>query len=142
MIISIAPLDAIKAEGNSGTTPFTFTISATGPSTGTNTVQWQVAAPDSNPADADGFDFAGDSFPSGLLTFSPRDTAQTITINVLGDLVPEPDEPYSVPPPRSSDVVITGIANATYLNHVAYKNSMVISIAPLDAIKAEGNSGT
>src|SRR5438105_3982431 len=92
MIISIAPLDAIKAEGNSGTTPFTFKVTRTGSTTGTNTVQWQVAS-----TDATGSDFAGGSFPSGLVTFNPSDTAsKTITINVVGDLIFEPAELFTV----------------------------------------------
>src|SRR5207244_2392886 len=74
-VLSIATLDSSKLEGtSSGTTPFTFKISRTGSTSGTNTVQWQVAFPDSNPNDATGSDFLGGSFPNGLVTFNPGDT--------------------------------------------------------------------
>src|SRR2546425_13249063 len=44
---------------------------------------------------ADAEDFGG-VFPSGTLTFVPGKTSKTITINVVGDTVVEPDEMFWV----------------------------------------------
>jgi hypothetical protein len=118
-IISIAALDASKAEGNSGATPFTFTVTRSGSTSGTNTVQWQVAFPDSNPNNATGSDFVGGSFSGGLVTFNPGDTApHTITVNVQGDTTVEPNEPFAVvlSSPSGGATIGTGTALGTIIN--------------------------
>ncbi|MDH6085549.1 S8 family serine peptidase [Chrysosporum ovalisporum TAC611] len=40
--LDIAPLNAVQGEGNTGTTPFTFTVTRSGDTTGTSTVNWAV----------------------------------------------------------------------------------------------------
>src|SRR6266478_8871846 len=42
-LLSIVPLDADKNEGNSGSTPFTFTVSRSGDTSSTTTVNWTVS---------------------------------------------------------------------------------------------------
>src|SRR5205085_2856613 len=109
---------------------------------GTNTVQWQVAFPDSNPNDATGSDFVGGSFPNGLVTFNPGDTSKIITVNVQGDTTVEPNEPFAVnlSAPSGGATIGTGTALGTILND-DNPPSPVLSIAALDANKPEGNSG-
>src|SRR5206468_734053 len=62
--LGIAATDASKAEGDSGTTPFTFTVTRSGLTTGTTTVNYSVTGSGSSPANATDF---GGSFPGGLL---------------------------------------------------------------------------
>ncbi|MDH6070985.1 S8 family peptidase, partial [Umezakia ovalisporum] len=40
--LDIAPLNAVQGEGDTGTTPFTFTVTRSGDTTGTSTVNWAV----------------------------------------------------------------------------------------------------
>ncbi len=90
---SITAANAVKNEGNSGVTPFTFLISRTGDLSGVSSVTYTVSGSGANPADADDF---GGVFPSGTVTFLPMGATQVITINVSGDTAPEPDEQFSV----------------------------------------------
>ncbi len=93
-VLSIVATDADKAEGNSGTTPFTFTVTRTANTSGISTVSWQVEGISPNPAN--GADFQGGVFPSGNLTFAAGETSKIITINVAGDTIPEDDETFRV----------------------------------------------
>ena len=91
---AVSATSADQAEGNAGLTPFTFTITRSGVLTNANSVDWVVAGSGVQPASAD--DFAGGVFPSGTVTFAIGDVAKTITVNVAGDLVAEPDETFTV----------------------------------------------
>ena len=84
--VSITATDAAKPEGNSGTTAFTFTVTRSGDTGGTTTVNYAVSGM------ADAADFQGGVLPSGTVTFGANETTKTITINVAGDKVREPDE--------------------------------------------------
>jgi hypothetical protein len=85
-------------EGNSGTTPFTFTVTLSAASASTVTVTF---------ATADGTATAGSDYTatSGTLTFAPGVTTQTITVSVIGDTNPEPNETFLVN--------LSGATNAT-----------------------------
>jgi hypothetical protein len=85
-------------EGNSGTTAFTFTVTLSAVSASTVTVNF---------ATADGTASAGSDYAatSGVLTFAPGVTTQTVTVNVTGDTTPEANETFFVN--------LSGAANAT-----------------------------
>ncbi|HEX3149293.1 MAG TPA: Calx-beta domain-containing protein [Gemmataceae bacterium] len=72
-------------EGDSGTTPMTFKVTLSAPTTRTVTVQYTTQ---------DGTATAGSDYTatSGTLTFDPGQTTKTVTVDVLGDLIDEPDE--------------------------------------------------
>jgi hypothetical protein len=84
-MLSIVPLDANKAEGNSGATPLTFTVTRSGDTSGTTAVEWAVS--DGQGHSADPADFAGGpfEFSNGVVTFTPGATTEIITVNVQGD---------------------------------------------------------
>jgi len=136
-LVSIGATDAIKAEGNAGTTAFTFTVTQSGDTITAHTVAYAVSGTGGNPADA--ADFASGVLPTGSVTFGVGDTSKTITINVAADTVLEAAEGFSVTlsSPSTGLVLGTSMASGTILNDDAG-----ISIAPLSAVKAEGNSGT
>ena len=77
------------AEGNSGTTNFVFTVTLTGPTAQTVTVNY---------ATADGTATAPSDYASaaGTLAFAPGTTTQTITVPVTGDVINEPDGTFTV----------------------------------------------
>ena len=79
-----------KLEGNSGTTPFTFTVTRSGSTAGTSSVSYAVSG-----GTADAADFGG-TLPSGTVSFAAGETSKTVTLNVSGDTTVEPDESFDV----------------------------------------------
>lgn len=79
-------------EGDSGTTPAVFTVTLTTPAAFVITVDYAVSS-----GFGDGGAKAGEDFVpiSGTLTFLAGTTAQTYTVEILGDTDPEPDEGFS-----------------------------------------------
>lgn len=59
----------------------------------TTNVDWAVTGSGTNPANA--ADFSG-TLPSGTLSFTTFQTSKTITVQVSGDTVAEPDEGFTV----------------------------------------------
>jgi hypothetical protein len=129
-------LDANKFEGNSGTTPFTFTVTRSGFTAGTTSVNWAVTGSGANPANAADF---GGTLPSGQISFAPGETSKTLTVNVSGDTLPELDEGFTVTLSGASGgaQITTATANGTIRN-----DDIALRIAAADANKLEGNSGT
>jgi uncharacterized delta-60 repeat protein len=102
--LDIAPTNAIRLEGNTGTTPLTFTVTRTGNTTGISTANWAVTGTEFNPANAADF---GGTLPTGTVTFAAGVTSQVITVNVQGDTVAEPEETFTVSLSNPSNATIT-----------------------------------
>jgi hypothetical protein len=79
-----------KAEGNAGVTAFTFRASLSGPATQTIRVGYATADGTATVANSDYKPAAG------TLTFLPGQTSKTITVQVNGDKVVEPNETFAV----------------------------------------------
>lgn len=95
----IAASSAVKSEGNTGLkppTPFTFTISRTGDISQRASVQFTVKGIGPRTSRASAADFVGNRFPAGKVTFKPGQSERTITLRVLGDRLPEPNERFQV----------------------------------------------
>ncbi|WP_299162990.1 Calx-beta domain-containing protein, partial [uncultured Tenacibaculum sp.] len=107
--VSIAATDAVKNEGTSGNTAYTFTVTRTGDTSGTSSVNYAVTGSSGNPANAADF---GGTLPSGTVNFLATETSKVITLNVSGDTTAEPDEGYTVTLSSPVDTVI-GTATAT-----------------------------
>src|SRR5215213_5549496 len=86
---SIAPLDAVNTEGNTGLTEYTFTITRIGNSNKPASVNYGVTG-----AQAD--DFAGGAYPSGTVVFERGETSKVVTISVHADSTFEASETFSV----------------------------------------------
>lgn len=93
-VLAIASASVDKAEGNSGTTAYTFSVTRNGDTSGDSTVTWTVSGSGTNPASATDFD--GDTFPTGTVSFSAGETSQMVTVNVLGEKSVEPDESFTI----------------------------------------------
>lgn len=87
-ILSITPAVSI-AEGNSGATNATFTVTISPTINQTVTVDYATA---NGTATANG-DY---QTTSGTLTFNPNDTTKTIGVPINGDTLVEPDETFTV----------------------------------------------
>ncbi|MDH6101760.1 hypothetical protein NWP18_04605, partial [Chrysosporum ovalisporum ANA283AFssAo] len=133
--LDIAPLNAVQGEGDTGTTPFTFTVTRSGDTTGTSSVNWAVTLS----GGADGADFGG-TLPSGTVTFTPGETTKEIIVDVSGDISHEADEGFSVTLSDAVDAIInTDTAEGIILNDDV---PATLDIAPLNAVQGEGDTGT
>lgn len=94
-----------KAEGNSGTTLFSWTLTLNRDgSTAAYPFTWSTAGSGANPADAADF---GGTFPSGSGTFAAGETSKTISVLVAGDTAVEPNDTFTL------NVVATGLNTVT-----------------------------
>jgi Ca2+-binding RTX toxin-like protein len=89
--LAIAPLSADKAEGNRGSTAFTFTVTRSGGTGEAASALWTVSGDGAVAAD-----FAGNLLPSGTVSFAAGETSKTITILVAGDRAVEAAEGFTV----------------------------------------------
>jgi len=123
--ISIAATDAVKPEGDGGTTPFVFTLTRDD-TDGTLTVDFDVTG------DVDADDFAPGvpwmapldegglppvALPSGQVVFADGSETATLTLDVAGDTEIEDDETFTVTISNASSGTIVGAtANGTIQN--------------------------
>lgn len=94
--LAIAPDSAVKAEGTGAfdqPTPFTFTVTRSGDTSGFTTVRYDVTG--SGAHGATNGDFGGFP-PAGTVTFTPGQATATITVNVIADSEAEFDEGFTV----------------------------------------------
>jgi len=81
--------DTSVAEGNLGLTPATFDITLAGASDSTVTVDWATADGTANALT----DYV---LASGTATFAPGVTSQQVSVDVVGDVLKESDETFTV----------------------------------------------
>ena len=96
-------------EGNSGTTDFTFTVTKTGSTGLSATVDFATANGTTNPATGGVLCGAGIDYETqnGTLTFAAADTTKQITIKVCGDTLFEANETFFVNLSNASNATIT-----------------------------------
>ena len=137
--MAIAATDASKAEGNTGSTPFTFTVTRSGDTTGASSATYTVTGSGANAANA--ADFTGAALPTGTVSFAAGETSKLVTINVAGDTTAEANEGFTVTlsAPSAGTTIATAAATGTIVNDDA---SSSLAIAATDASKAEGNTGS
>jgi N-acetylneuraminic acid mutarotase len=122
--------NATVVEGNTSSTGATFTVTLSWPSADTVTVDFATG----NSSAQAGSDFTP---AAGTLTFTPGETAQTIAIDVHGDLEIEPDEIFFV---TLSNATTVAIADGQGTGTIT--NDDVPSISIDDVAVVEGNAGT
>src|SRR3954447_25126981 len=133
--LSITADQTSKLEGNSGTTPFTFTVTRSGSTADTSSVSYAVSGGTANAADF------GGTVPSGTVSFAAGETSKTIMVNVSGDTTVEPDETFDVVLSSPAGATIgTGTASSTILNDDVA--APALSITADQTSKLEGASGT
>ncbi|MDP9299775.1 MAG: hypothetical protein M3P43_02595 [Actinomycetota bacterium] len=129
---SFAITDVTAAEGNAGSSTFSFAVTKTGSTGFTTSVNFATA--DGTATVADG-DFASNS---GTLSFLPGDTSKTIDVTVNGDTKHEADETFTVD--------LSGAVNATITDNQGLgtitNDDQVPDISVDDQVVAEGNSPT
>ncbi|MEG8045731.1 Calx-beta domain-containing protein [Sphingomonas aerolata] len=125
-----------KAEGNSGTTLFSWilTLSRDG-STAAYPFSWATAGNGANPADAADF---GGAFPAGSGTFAAGETTKTISVLVAGDTAFEPDDTFTLSVTAAGLNTVT--STGTITNDDAAPSQPTVTLSGAQS-KAEGNSG-
>jgi probable HAF family extracellular repeat protein len=124
-------------EGNSGSVAAVFTVTRSGPTDMTTTVNYSTTT---NIVGAGALATAGSDFTtaSGTLTFAPGETTHTITVWVIGDTALEPDETFGVTLSNPVNGIISGgLGLGTILN-----DDVLPALAISDVTQVEGNSGT
>src|SRR3546814_18250298 len=94
---SIAAFSAAKAEGNSGSTAFTFTVTRSGYSGEAATVDYAVSG-----GAAGATDFAGNVLPAGPVSFAAGQVTKAVPILVQGETLFASNERFPVTPPTPS----------------------------------------
>ncbi len=107
--VSVAAVTTSAAEGNSGTTDFSFTVSLDAAATGTQTVNYAVAGTGASAADSS--DFSG--AVSGSVSFAAGETSKIIHVLVAGDTVVEQNETFAVTLSGQSSGLGLGTSQAT-----------------------------
>ncbi len=137
-LVSLAAVDATKAEGDTGTTPFVFEVTRTGELSGPTAVNFTVAGSGSHPADADDF---GGTLPSGVINFATGETTQIITLQVSGDTLVEPDEGLSVTLSEATPTtveILTSTAHGTIENDDVLPATVFLSINSASILENRG----
>ncbi|HEY3694278.1 Calx-beta domain-containing protein [Phenylobacterium sp.] len=127
------------SEGASGPQPFTYTVTRTGSLAAATTVSWAVTGSGAAPANA--ADFTGGTLPGGALNFAANQATATITVNVNGDAVVEPDEGFTVTLSNATGGTITAAtATGTVLNDDSQAGT-TLTVGPATITQPEGASG-
>ncbi len=123
--------DATVAEGNAGQTTAAFAVSLSRANGTAVSVGYATAAGSATA----GTDFVA---ASGVVTFPPGSTVQSVPVSILGDYVDEPNEGFTVTLGTPSGVTIgDGQATGTINDDDAPPN-----LAASDCALAEGNAGS
>ncbi len=129
-IIAITATDAVKVEGDAGTTDFIFTIVRSGDTSGTTSVDFAITG------DVDAADFGG-TLPSGMINFAADDTEETLTLSVSGDTDAETNETFTV--------TLSNPANGESLNPSSAQGTIqdddsVVALTLISTIQGSGAS--
>ena len=128
---AISVNDVSLYEGNNGSKVMPFVVSLSSPAATPVTVTY---------ATANGTASAGEDFvaSSGLLTFAPGETNQTIPIQIIGDISYELNEAFTL--------ALSGASNATLLDNqgagTILNDDSLPTLSISDVVMTEGNTGT
>lgn len=129
---SVSISSASKAEGSSGTSNLSFTVTLSKSSSTPVTVNY---------ATADGTAVAGTDYvsTSGTITFSAGQTSKTVKVAVTGDTAVESDEAFTVTLSNPSGATIS---RASATGTIRNDDVALPTVSIADATKTEGTSGT
>jgi hypothetical protein len=128
---SLAIDDVTVTEGNTGSVTATFTVTKTGTTGQDVTVDFATA----NDSATAGADYGA---ANGTLTFLPAEATKTIAVDVLGDLLDEPNETFFV---NLSGAVNGSISDNQGLGTITDDDAATASLAIGNATVTEGNAG-
>ncbi|MCU0547197.1 MAG: DUF4347 domain-containing protein, partial [Oscillatoriaceae cyanobacterium Prado104] len=129
-------------EGNTGTTPLTFTVTRSGGTGVASSINYTIAGTATNASDYNSIGgTSGATNISGTIDFAAAETSKTITLNVLGDGLVEPDETIAI---TLSNPVAPGgaptINTATATTTIANDDTAGFTVAPTNITATEGGA--
>ncbi len=134
-VVNITPT-VTHAEGNSGTTPYDFTVTLSNSSFEAIAINYSTS--DGTATIADG-DYTA---ANGIVNFAPGEISKTITVNAIGDTTFEPDQAFQVK--LTGSAVGSGavsLGNTVGTGAITNDDTQpIISIGNVSQV--EGNSGT
>ncbi len=139
-LLTLEAIAAEEAEGNTGTTNFTFRVSRSGALDASVGVDFVVTG--SGDIAAVASDFAGAILPTGSVVLDEGEAETVITVEVAGDRVEEGDEAFTVTlvnPTGGVELGTTVSATGLIIND---DEPGTLSIEPVSNDGLEGNSGT
>lgn len=136
--LAIQARDAVKFEGDTGATPFVFTVMRTGNLADSDVaVDWAVAGTGGNAANAT--DFIG-GLPSGTITFAANEASRDITVSVAGDFDVEADEGFAVTLANARNTARSAVIDvASAAGTIRNDDRVTVSISSAAASVTEGN---
>ena len=137
-LITIEPVDAVKAEGQSGTTLFQFRVRRNGDRRDESWAAWHIAGNGPQPADAS--DFMATTWIGGNAYFPANTTEALVNLDVIGDTIPEQNEGFRVTlgALTNGELGTTTVATGTIVNDDAVFATATLSISPLSIDVPEG----
>jgi Calx-beta domain len=137
---SLVISDVMLNEGNVGPTNFVFTVTKSGLTELSATVDYATAAGPTEPATGASTCGAGVDYESlsDVLTLAPADAAMNITVHVCGELVYEADQTFVVNLSNASNATIADNQALGTIQNDDAPPSLSIADVTLD----EGNSGS
>ena len=125
----------MMSEGNSGTKDFTFTVTRSGDTSGSSTVDFATADGTASGAS----DYLSNS---GTLTFGAGDVSQTVTVQVKGDTAVEGNETFFVNLSNAGGATLADAqGRGTIVNDDAAAPPPKVSVSINNESAFEGNSG-
>jgi hypothetical protein len=137
--LSIAATSATKTEGDSGTTPFTFTVTRDGDLSKATSAKWMVSPGAVNGAGGGDFTRAG-TMPRGVVQFAAGEATKVITIDVGGDTLLEADETFVVT--LSDPAANTGLGVRQATGTILTDDTGTVDIAVATPSLGEGSGTT
>ncbi|MCC3525125.1 MULTISPECIES: DUF4347 domain-containing protein [unclassified Microcoleus] len=123
-------------EGDSGTKPLTFTVTRSGSTGGASSVNYTIAGTATNVSDYN--NIGGTSAPTGIagtINFTAGETSKTITLDVLGDTIVEPDETIIVTLSNPAGAGVTPtITTATATTTIANDDKVGVTVNPITGL--------
>ena len=124
--------DVTHAEGNAGTTSYTFTVTKSGDTNLSASVNFETQDGSATLADSDY------QTNSGTLNFGPTDTSMQVTVLVNGDTTFEGNETFNVHLPGATGATISKADGVGTINNDDAAPTFTID----DVTHSEGNAGT
>src|SRR6476661_1378776 len=141
---AIAAGSASIAEGNSGTTPVTFTVTRSGGIDAASSVNYAIGGTATNSSDYNNIGgTSGGNSITGTVNFAAGETSKTITLDVLGDAIIEPDETITVtmsnPVAPGPTPTITAAAATTTISN---DDTAGVTVNPISGLVTTEAGGT
>lgn len=137
-ITATTPTVTDVAQGQTETVTFQVTLSQ--PLLQAATIAYTVAGTSANPATAS--DFLGGVLPSGILTFNPLQTTQTVTLTLAGTNAVDFNHAFTVTLGSPSNGVLISPATDSATETVLNTNTSKASISATNAVQTESGTGT